>query len=77
MAGNVAKILACALHQVSETCAIRLVSIEGGSAHNAIARDAAAVFAYDPTESEKLTEIIAVLERSVKIEYEAIETSKV
>ncbi len=69
------KILARALHQLSSVCDIRLVSIKGGSAHNAIARDAAAVFACNPAESDRLAEIISAFERSVKTEYEAIETS--
>jgi len=69
------KILARTLYQLSLACDIRLISIKGGSAHNAIARAADAVFACDPAESETLTKIIAAFERSVKTEYEAIEIS--
>ena len=69
------KILARTLYQLSSACDIRLISIKGGSAHNAIARAAAAVFACDPAVSEMLTKIIAAFERSVKAEYETIETS--
>jgi dipeptidase D len=69
------KILARALYQLSSACDIRLVSIKGGSAHNAIARNADAVFACDPAESETLVKTITAFERSVKTEYETIETS--
>ena len=39
------KILARTLHRLASACDIQLVSIKGGTAHNAIARDADAVFA--------------------------------
>ena len=69
------KILARALYQLSSACDIRLISIKGGSAHNAIARKADAVFACDPAESEVLAKIISGFERIIKTEYEAIEAS--
>ena len=69
------KILARTLHQLAIACDIQMISLKGGSAHNAIARAADAVFACDPAESETLTKIIAAFERSVKTEYEAIEIS--
>jgi len=69
------KILARTLHRLSGACHIRLVSINGGSAHNAIARDAAAVFACDPAGIETLEETISAFERTVRTEYETVESS--
>ncbi len=72
---NANKILARTLDQVAKSCRIRLVSVKGGSAHNAIPRDAAAVFACDPSEAAMVTKIVREFEKTVQTEYAAIEPS--
>ncbi len=72
---NANKILARTLDQVAKSCRIRLVSVKGGSAHNAIPRDAAAVFACDPSEAATVTKIVSEFETTVQTEYAAIEPS--
>lgn len=70
---NANKILARILNQLIESCRIRLVSLKGGSAHNAIPRDAAAIFACDPSEAEVVAKIVGGFEKTVQTEYAAIE----
>ena len=72
---NANKILARTLDQVAKSCRICLVSVKGGSAHNAIPRDAAAVFACDPSEAAMVTKIVRGFEKTVQTEYAAIEPS--
>jgi dipeptidase D len=67
------KILARSLHHLSAACDIQLVSIKGGSAHNAIARDADAVFACSAKQFEDLKKLVSEFERIVQTDYEAIE----
>ncbi|UCD79121.1 MAG: aminoacyl-histidine dipeptidase [Desulfobacterales bacterium] len=67
------KILARTLHRLSSACDIRLISIKGGTAHNAIARDAEAVFACDAAKSRGLAEMITEFEDIVRSEYKGIE----
>jgi dipeptidase D len=72
---NANKILARALQQISASCSIRLVSIKGGTAHNAIPRDAETVFACPASDTAKLDKIIGRLEETVQSEYETIDPS--
>jgi dipeptidase D len=72
---NANKILARTLDQIAKSCRIRLVSVKGGSAHNAIPRDAAAVFACDPQEATMVDKIVSEFETTVQTEYAAIEPS--
>jgi dipeptidase D len=72
---NANKILARALQQLAAPCGIRLVSIKGGTAHNAIPRDASAVFACAPSEIGKTDKIVGEFEKIVQTEYEAIDPS--
>jgi dipeptidase D len=72
---NANKILARTLDQVAKSCRIRLVSVKGGSAHNAIPRDAAAVFACDQQEAAIVDKIVSEFETTVQTEYAAIEPS--
>jgi len=53
------KLLARLLDTLSRAFDIRLVSIRGGSAHNAIPRDSEAVIALSPANEEALKKIIA------------------
>jgi dipeptidase D len=72
---NANKILARALDRLVDACPIRLVTIKGGTAHNAIPRDAAAVFACDPSEATKVKAVVKEFETKVQREYAAIEPS--
>jgi len=70
---NANLILARALHRVAASCDLRLVTIEGGTAHNAIPRDAFAVFASRSNVKPILNKIISEFEQTVKAEYETSE----
>ena len=72
---NANKILARAMHQFGAACDVRLVSINGGSAHNVIPRYAQAVFACDPSDTETLSDTVIGFERIVKKEYDAVDPS--
>ena len=67
------KILARTLQQLAAACDIQLVSIKGGTAHNAIARDADAVFAFAAGNSADLTRIVSETEGTVRTDYDKIE----
>ena len=66
---NANLILARALHRVAASGDLRLVTIKGGSAHNAIPRDAFAVFACKSNERTLLDNIISEFEQTAKAEY--------
>jgi dipeptidase D len=70
---NANLILARALHRVAASCDLRLVTIKGGSTHNAIPRDAFAVFACGSNVRKVLDNIISEFEQTVKAEYESSE----
>jgi dipeptidase D len=71
------KILARALHQLTIACDIQLVSIKGGTAHNAIARDADAVFACASENCGDLARWVSEFERTVQTDYGSIESNLV
>ncbi len=68
------KIMARTLHRLAAVCDIQLVSIKGGTAHNAIARDADAVFACAAGESTDLTGAVSEIERTILTDYDTIES---
>jgi dipeptidase D len=70
---NANKVLARTLDILIKSCPIRLVSLKGGTAHNAIPRDAAAIFACDPSEAATVNKIVGEFEKIVQTEYAAIE----
>ena len=70
---NANQILARALHHLAESGGLRLAAIKGGSAHNAIPRDAFAVFACQSDVGTGLDHIISEFEQTVKAEYETRE----
>jgi dipeptidase D len=70
---NANKILARTLDRILKSCHIHLVALKGGSAHNAIPRDAAAVFVCEPTETTTVTDAVGEFEKIVQAEYAAIE----
>jgi dipeptidase D len=67
---NANLILARTLHRVAASCDPRLVTIKGGSAHNAIPRDAFAVFACRSNDRMVLDNIISEFEQTAKAEYD-------
>jgi dipeptidase D len=69
------KILARTLHQIAMACDIQLVSIKGGTAHNAIARDADAVFACAAENSNDLDRLVSEFEHTVQTDYGTIESN--
>jgi dipeptidase D len=69
------KLIARSLQRLSSACDIRLVSMKGGTAHNAIARDAEAVFACDAAKSEALGKTVLEFEAILQTEYKGIESA--
>jgi len=69
------KILARTLHRLASVCDIQLISIKGGTAHNAIARDADALFACAAGNSGKLAKTVSETEGAVLIDYDTIESN--
>jgi dipeptidase D len=69
------KILARTLHHLAGACDIQLVSIKGGTAHNAIARDADAVFACAAENRVDLAGLVSEIERTVQTDYDTIESN--
>jgi len=70
---NANKVLARTLDRLITSCPIRLVSLKGGTAHNAIPRDAAATFACDPSDAATVNKIVREFEKIVQTEYAAVE----
>jgi dipeptidase D len=69
------KILARTLHRLAGACDIQLASVKGGTAHNAIARDADAVFACASDNSSNLAAMVAEFEGIVQTDYGNIESN--
>ena len=69
------KLIARSLQRLFSACDIRLVSLTGGTAHNAIARDAEAVFACDAAKSKALSKTVSEVEAIVRSEYKGIESA--
>ncbi|MGD2187978.1 MAG: beta-Ala-His dipeptidase, partial [Desulfobacterales bacterium] len=70
---NANKILARALYGLQSIVDIRLLSFKGGSAHNAIPRDATAIFGCQPAAAKTVQKAISKFEHAVKAEYAAAE----
>ena len=69
------QLLARALLSALTVSAVRLVSIKGGTVHNAIARDAAARIVCHPDDVSKLGDRIEQLEKLLRHEYASAEPS--
>jgi dipeptidase D len=67
---NANVILARTLNQLKQKNEIRLISISGGTAHNAIPRDAEAIIAFNSTNFEAIKEIVSDFEKTVTYEYQ-------
>jgi len=72
---NAIKVLARALDAARGKLDISIVTVKGGSAHNAIARHAEAVVICEPKRSSALQSAIVAFERAVQEEYAATEQS--
>ena len=70
---NANKILARVLDAARRRAEIRILALKGGSAHNAIARDAEATFVCGPSQSSALKDAVKVFEEAVQDEYASIE----
>jgi dipeptidase D len=68
-------LLARALHHLSAARDLRLMAICGGTAHNAIARDAEAIFADTANKPEELAEMVSRFERTLQLEFEGVESN--
>lgn len=69
------KILARALHLLAKTATMELISIKGGTTHNAIARSAEATIALSPSEFSRIQDCIKNFGQTVISEYAAAENS--
>ncbi len=63
---NAIVVLARVLDVLRQTADVRICSVEGGKAHNAIPRDARAVLCLKPAELERLQEQLSILAVSLK-----------
>ena len=70
---NAIKVLARVLLSLFENFDPRLVSVEGGSAHNAIPREAWALLAVSPGQEVAIAKSVARLEKAIRKEFEKIE----
>ena len=70
---NANKIIGRTLDQISRRMAVRLVAVDGGTAHNAIPRRAAAVVACHAADAVRLETIVARFRETVRHEYAAVE----
>jgi dipeptidase D len=63
------QLLARTLARLGQLCALRLVSLQGGTAHNAIARSAVAAIAFDPARQGQVEEELQRLQAVYRGEY--------
>jgi len=70
---NAIKILAQTLHSIKQQIDIRLVHINGGTAHNAIPRDSETKIFVPPKDVNKLKQIALAAEKTLKAEYKNTE----
>ena len=68
---NANKVLARALARICSTCAMRIGSLEGGTRHNAIPRDARAAVMIPSSEAGIVQEAVRAMETTVLAEYGA------
>ena len=71
--GNAIKLLARVLAEAQAAAKFELVSIEGGSKHNAIPREAVAVLACPPVQVRAMTNAVKKAFDKIKVEYKAVE----
>jgi dipeptidase D len=71
--GNAIKLLARMLGQAQATAKFEIVSVEGGSKHNAIPREAVAILACQPVQVRTLTAALKKAFDKIKVEYKVVE----
>jgi dipeptidase D len=71
--GNAIKLLARMLGQAQASAKFELVSVEGGSKHNAIPREAVALLACPPVQVRSLTTALKKAFDKIRVEYKAVE----
>jgi dipeptidase D len=71
--GNAIKVMARLLHNLSERFGIRLVSLDGGSKHNAIPRECDAVIRVGQKVAPEAIAFIEGYQRTVKMEFASVE----
>ncbi len=69
------KLLARTLYRLQQTCPLRLVSLQGGTAHNAIPREAAGEIAVEKGRFDSLKQIVKDFESELATEFAASESS--
>jgi dipeptidase D len=69
------KLLARGLLAVNKAADSCIVSLKGGTVHNAIARDATACITCHPNQADRVQQLIAALENTMRSEYAAGESS--
>ncbi len=67
------KLLARLLDRLLAAMPVRLVALKGGSAHNAISRDASATVALPSDKKAQAIEIAAAIEKTLRVEYASVE----
>lgn len=70
---NAVKVLFRSIEYISKQAAVRLADVNGGSAHNAIPRDAEALLFIKEADFGKVKEELSVIEKTIKNEYASIE----
>jgi dipeptidase D len=71
--GNAIKLLARMLGQARAAAKFEIVSIEGGSKHNAIPREAVAMLACPPVQVRSMTSALKKAFDKIKVEYKVVE----
>jgi len=66
---NALKLLFRGIHVISEKTDVRISSVTGGTARNAIPRDAEAILLIPTTDTDTAQAIVTELERKLKVEY--------
>jgi len=71
--GNAIKLLARMLGRAQAAAKLEIISVEGGSKHNAIPREAVAVLACPPIQVRSMTTAFKKAFDKIKVEYQAVE----
>jgi dipeptidase D len=68
---NANKVLARALQHIRSACVMRIASLDGGTRHNAIPRDARATVLIPSSEEGTIQEVVKAVQSIVQVEYAA------
>lgn len=71
--GNANKVMARVLTRLQTRCTLRLITVNGGTRHNAIARDASAQVACPPDAADQVQQVVAQLADSIQQELEGVD----